>query len=86
MAKSTSSVASGQSKPADKPVIREIRAEQASVANTLDNLLTFPRLRKLIERGRVTLHGAYFGVATGDLSVLDRQSGRFVPAVAQLPA
>src|SRR5436190_765841 len=32
MAKSISSVASGQSKPADKPVIREIRAEQASVA------------------------------------------------------
>jgi carbonic anhydrase len=63
-----------------------VRLEQASVANTLDNLLTFPRLRKLIERGRVTLHGAYFGVATGDLSVLDRQSGRFVPAAAQLPA
>jgi hypothetical protein len=25
------------------------------------------------------LHGAYFGVATGELSVLDRQAGRFVP-------
>jgi carbonic anhydrase len=41
--------------------------------------MTFPRLRKLIERGRVTLHGAYFGVATGELLMLDRQSGRFVP-------
>jgi carbonic anhydrase len=56
------------------------RLEQASIANTLDNLRTFPRLRKLIERGRVTLHGAYFGVATGELSVLDARSGRFVPA------
>jgi carbonic anhydrase len=55
------------------------RLEQASIANTLDNLMTFPRLRKLIERGRVTLHGAYFGVATGELSTLDRQSGCFVP-------
>ena len=55
------------------------RLEQASIANALDNLLTFPRLRKLIERGHVTPHGAYFGVATGELSVLDRQSGRFVP-------
>jgi carbonic anhydrase len=63
-----------------------VRLEQASIANTLDNLLTFPRLRKLIERGHVALHGAYFGVATGELSVLDRQSGRFVPAAAQLPA
>jgi carbonic anhydrase len=63
-----------------------VRFEQASIANTLDNLPTFPRLSKLIERGHITLHGAYFGVATGDLSVLDRQSGRFVPAAAQLPA
>jgi carbonic anhydrase len=55
------------------------RLEQASIANTLDNLMTFPRLCKLIERGRVTLHGAYFGVATGELLMLDRQSGRFVP-------
>ena len=39
------------------------RLEKASVVNTLDNLMTFPRLRKLIERGAVTLHGAYFGVA-----------------------
>jgi carbonic anhydrase len=57
------------------------RLKQASIAKTLDNLLTFPRLRTLIERGEVTLHGAYFGVATGELSILDRQSGCFVPAV-----
>jgi carbonic anhydrase len=63
-----------------------MRLEQASVANTLDNLLTFPRLRKLIERGSVELHGAYFGVATGELSVLDPQSGRFVPAIGALRA
>jgi carbonic anhydrase len=55
------------------------RLEQASIVNTLANLMTFPRLRKLIERGRVTLHGAYFGVATGELSVLDPSSGCFVP-------
>ena len=55
------------------------RMEKASIVNTLDNLLTFPRLRKLIESGAVTLHGAYFGVATGELSVLDRTTGEFVP-------
>jgi carbonic anhydrase len=63
-----------------------VRLEQASIVNTLDNLLTFPRLRKLIERGHVELHGAYFGVATGELSVLDPQSGRFVPAIGALRA
>ena len=60
------------------------RLEQASIVNTLGNLLTFPRLRKLIERGRVTLHGAYFAVATGELLVLDPQSGRFVSAATGL--
>ena len=55
------------------------RLEQASVGNSLDNLLTFPRLAKLIERGDVALHGAYFGVATGELSVLDRATGEFLP-------
>jgi carbonic anhydrase len=66
----------GEGPPADYLA----RLEQASIANSLDNLLTFPRLRRLIERGRVTLHGAYFAVATGDLSVLNPQSGYFVPS------
>ena len=57
------------------------RMEKASIVNTLDNLMTFPRLRKLIERGEVQTHGAYFGVATGQLSVLDRATGEFKPAV-----
>jgi carbonic anhydrase len=55
------------------------RMEKASIVNTLDNLMTFPRLSKLIERGAVTLHGAYFGVAKGELSVLDRTTGEFRP-------
>jgi len=45
--------------------------EQASVGNSLANLLTFPRLRALAESGEITLHGAYFGVAAGELSVMD---------------
>ena len=57
--------------------------EQASVANSLDNLMTFPRLRKLVDEGALTLHGAYFGVATGELSVLDRATREFKPAKAR---
>ena len=59
------------------------RMEKASIVNTLDNLMTFPRLRKLIERGAVTLHGAYFGVAKGELSVLDKATGEFRPVAAR---
>ena len=51
--------------------------EQVSIVKTLDNLMTFPCVRILVERGRLTLHGAYFGVATGQLSVLDQKTAQF---------
>jgi carbonic anhydrase len=59
------------------------RLEQANVVNSLDNLMTFPRLRKQVERGKVAIHGAFFGVATGKLSVLDRATGAFTPVAAE---
>jgi carbonic anhydrase len=55
------------------------RLEQAAIVNSLENLMTFPQLAKLIEKGKIATHGAYFGVAAGDLSVLDRASGKFQP-------
>jgi carbonic anhydrase len=55
------------------------RLEQANVANSLDNLKTFPRLRELIASGQVAVHGAYFGVATGELSIREEATGEFVP-------
>jgi carbonic anhydrase len=55
------------------------RLEQANVANSLDNLKSFPRLRELIASGEVAIHGAYFGVATGELSIRDGATGKFVP-------
>ena len=58
------------------------RLEQANIANSLDNLMTFPRLTKMIERGQVAVHGAYFGVATGELYVLDRGTGAFTRVAA----
>ncbi len=65
---------------ADAPMDRYLaRLEQISMVKTLDNLMTFPCVRILVERGKLQLHAAYFGVATGALSVLDRDSGEFVP-------
>lgn len=57
--------------------------EQANIALSLENLMTFPRLRAMVERGEVNLHGAYFGVATGQLSVRDDNSGQFIQIAAQ---
>lgn len=55
------------------------RLEFASVELSLRNLMTFPCVRILVERGKLHLHGAYFGVATGRLLVRDPQTGRFDP-------
>ena len=53
------------------------RLEFASVELSLKNLMTFPCVRVLVERGKLELHGAYFGVATGRLLVRDPETGRF---------
>ena len=51
--------------------------EQQAALTTLDNLMTFPCVKILVERGKLHLHAAYFGVATGDLSVFDPATKRF---------
>jgi len=58
------------------------KLEQASVVQTLANLMTFPCVKILAERGKLALHGAYFGVATGQLSVWDAAKRSFVPVAA----
>jgi carbonic anhydrase len=57
------------------------RLELAAVENSLRNLMSFPCVKILVERGKLFLHGAYFGVATGVLLVRDPESGAFMPAV-----
>jgi carbonic anhydrase len=56
------------------------RLEQASVRTSLANMLTFPFIRHACDGGALALHGAYFDVASGELSVLDQANGRFVAA------
>ena len=53
------------------------RVEKAAVFRSLENLMTFPCVQILVERGKLHLHGAYFGVAEGSLSVLDPTSKEF---------
>lgn len=59
------------------------RLEQAAMRTTLDNLMTFPCVRILVERGKLALHAAYFGVADGRLLVLDAASDQFTPVAAE---
>ena len=54
-----------------------VRIEKAAIFRSLENLMTFPFVRSLAERGELNLHGAYFGVAEGSLFVLDPTAKEF---------
>ncbi|KIZ32794.1 MULTISPECIES: carbonic anhydrase [Rhodopseudomonas] len=57
------------------------RIEKAAVFRSLENLMTFPFVQAAAERGELQLHGAYFGVAEGSLSVLDQAAKEFRPVL-----
>jgi carbonic anhydrase len=61
------------------------KLELASIEQGLANLMTFPCIRILVEKGKLELHGAYFGVATGALLVREPETGVFKPAIAEPP-
>jgi carbonic anhydrase len=54
-----------------------IRIEKAAIHRSLENLMTFPFVRALVEKDALSLHGAYFGVAEGSLFVLDQAAKGF---------
>src|SRR5215469_9220591 len=56
------------------------RIEKAAVFRSLENLMTFPFVRKAVDSGQMQLHGAYFGVAEGTLFVLDKATKEFKSA------
>ena len=53
------------------------RIEKAAVFRSLENLMTFPFVRRQVERNELHLHGSYFGVAEGSLFVLDQAAKEF---------
>jgi len=53
--------------------------ELEGIKNSIKNLRTFPFVRKEEEKGRLALHGAFFDIATGTLSVLNHSRGEFFP-------
>ena len=51
--------------------------EHASVRKSIANLLTFPFVDSLFERGDLHLHGAWFDISTGELWLMDGEGGEF---------
>lgn len=53
--------------------------ELETVKVSLANLRTFPFIVEREKAGLLKLHGAYFGIAEGELQVLDETTGVFAP-------
>ncbi len=69
--------------PPTEPIADYVeRLAKESVRQSLRNMRTFPWVKNLEERGKLKLHGAYFGVADGRLQTLDEESGAFTPIFA----
>jgi len=55
----------------------ERQMEQAAVKVSLDNLMTFPCVRRKVKNGELTLRGAYFAISDGILHLMDGETGKF---------
>ena len=56
---------------------RQRALELAGILQSIENLHSFPFVAAALAAGDLRLHGAYFGIATGELALLDRISGEF---------
>ena len=58
--------------------------ELASILLSLDNLMSYPWLRRRVEAGGLTLHGWYFDIAEGALLAYSARRQQFLPVVCPL--
>lgn len=56
---------------------RQTALERISVRNSISNLRTFPYVAELETKKKIHLHGAWFDIKTGELWIMDKQSGNF---------
>ncbi len=59
------------------PTERQTALERISIRYSINNLRTFPWLDALEKKGKISLHGAWFDISSGELWVMDQQSGDF---------
>lgn len=59
--------------------VAERAMEQAGVRVSIQNLRTFPCIRRKERSGELKLRGAFFAISDGVLHVLDEDSGEFGP-------
>jgi len=60
------------------PAERQTALERISIRNSLDNLRSFPEIKAREEEGKLSLHGAWFDISTGELWVMDPETRDFI--------
>jgi len=53
--------------------------EKEGVKTSIKNLRTFPFVSEIEDKGRLSLHGAYFDIAAGSLYILNHSRNEFFP-------
>jgi len=56
---------------------RQTSFERISIRNSIRNLRTFPYVADLEKEGKLAVHGAWFDIKTGELWIMDDESGEF---------
>lgn len=56
---------------------RQTALERISIRYSIANLRTFPCVNILEGKGRIALHGAWFDISTGELWVMNKETGDF---------
>lgn len=59
---------------------RQTALERASVRYCVSNLRTFPCIQILEQKGKISIHGAWFDISSGELWTMDADSGDFARA------
>ena len=60
------------------PAERQTALERISIRSSIHNLRTFPSVAELEAAGKLAVHGAWFDISTGELWVMDDDTGDFI--------
>jgi carbonic anhydrase len=70
--------------PGKSPQVQARACEQASILVSLENLMSYPWIRRRVNEGKLTLHGWYFDMERGELLQYHDESAGFRVLVPHL--
>ncbi|MDD5400633.1 MAG: carbonic anhydrase [Sulfurimonas sp.] len=63
---------------ADKEALYRL-TEKLSVISQLENLLTYPSVKKRVDNGEIAIHGWVYDIESGEIEYYDPESSQFLP-------